>query len=153
MDMTKELSIKIIHTKFRFNGRLIQRKVTNKIILHHRAGDGDVNSIHQSHLARGWIGIGYHYYIRRDGSIYEGRNNLYIGAHCRGQNSCSLGICLEGDLTKKRPTDRQVKAAQNLVRYLRNLYQSPFLPVYNHRDFDSTICPGMDLAKVIKEGL
>ena len=39
------------------------------IVFHHRGGNGDVQSIHQQHLRQGWAGIGYHYYISKDGTV------------------------------------------------------------------------------------
>ena len=60
----------IIETNFKFKQKLSNRSQTNYIILHHRAGNGDTMSIHNLHLNRGFSGIGYHYYIRKDGSIY-----------------------------------------------------------------------------------
>ena len=63
----------IIEQSYKWNGSLSKRLSTKYIILHHRAGNGDVQSIHQTHLANGWSGIGYHFYVRKDGSVYLGR--------------------------------------------------------------------------------
>ena len=53
--------MKINEVKFNFKNGLAKRKSTNYIIIHHRAGDGDVQSIHNAHLNNGGSGIGYHY--------------------------------------------------------------------------------------------
>lgn len=45
---------------------------------------------------RNWDDIGYHFVIRRDGTLEKGRDIDVIGAHCRGHNSRSLGVCLVG---------------------------------------------------------
>ena len=59
----------------------------NKLVLHHaEASKCSVQDIHYWHLNNGWSGIGYHYFIRKDGSIYKGRPDGAIGAHCQGSN-------------------------------------------------------------------
>ena len=55
-----------------------------------------VNDIHKMHLNFGWNGIGYHKIITRDGSIHNGRPEFWIGAHTKGINKISLGVCLIG---------------------------------------------------------
>ena len=50
------------------------------------------------HRRRGFNGTGYHFYIRRDGSVTQHRKLLEVGAHCRPWNRCSIGICYEGGL-------------------------------------------------------
>ena len=62
----------IKHLALKFKN-LSKRNKTNVLIIHHRGGNGDLESIHQQHLRQGWAGIGYHYYIRKDGQIYGGR--------------------------------------------------------------------------------
>lgn len=58
-----------------------------------------VEQINEWHLARGWSnGCGYHYVIRRDGTIEKGRPDEMVGAHCLNHNRHSLGICYEGGL-------------------------------------------------------
>lgn len=65
--------MKITEVGYKWHGALKMRAATKYIVLHHRAGSGTVESIHAEHIARGWAGIGYHFYVRRDGSIYRGR--------------------------------------------------------------------------------
>ena len=62
------------------------------------ADNYDLSSIdiHKMHLAFGWDGIGYHKVIKRDGMIENGRPEFWIGAHVKGMNSQSLGVCLIG---------------------------------------------------------
>lgn len=54
--------------------------------------------LRRDHLARGFIDVGYHYYIRRDGTVSRHRRLDEVGAHCRPFNRCSIGICYEGGL-------------------------------------------------------
>ena len=50
------------------------------------------------HRKRGWSGIGYHYVVRRDGTIETGRPEAKVGAHCLNHNKYSIGVCYEGGL-------------------------------------------------------
>lgn len=49
----------------------------------------------RDHKTRGFRTVGYHFYIRRDGSVTQHRKLLEVGAHCRPWNRCSIGICYE----------------------------------------------------------
>ena len=55
----------------------------------------DLETIHRR---RGFRGIGYHYYIRRDGTVVNTRALELVGAHAKGHNAHSIGICYEGGL-------------------------------------------------------
>lgn len=132
----------IIKTDFKWSGTLSERSNTNYIIIHHRAGNGDVKSIHSQHLKNGWTGIGYHFYIRKDGSIYEGRPINTVGAHTVGKNAVSVGICFEGNYESKDKEipQPQLKSAQKLISYLKGIYKTA--QVKRHCDFQATACPG-----------
>ena len=130
----------IIENSFKYNGALQKRRTTAYIILHHRAGDGDVKSIHEGHLKNGWTGIGYHFYVRKDGTIYRGRPIETVGAHCTGKNSESIGICFEGNCEVETMPLPQFKAGQELISYLIGAYTKA--EVKRHRDFMATACPG-----------
>ena len=101
--------------------------------------------IDQWHRARGWSGIGYHWVIRRDGRIEPGRSvsheGVQQGAHVRGHNQHSVGVCLVGGMTDEdRPanlwmetyTPQQMSAARELVDVLRRMF--PGAEVLGHRD-------------------
>ncbi len=133
--------LKIIDSVFSWKGALQKRRTTKYIVLHHRAGNGDVKSIHNVHLSNGWSGIGYHFYIRKDGSVYRGRPIGMVGAHCKACNAESVGICFEGNFeTETEMSAKQIEAGKELVSYLLSLY--PHAVVKKHRDFDGTLCPG-----------
>lgn len=72
------------------------------------------------HRERGWkYGIGYHYVVRRDGSVETGRPLAMIGAHCKGHNEHSIGICCEGGLDAQgRPADTRTLAQRIAMRAL-----------------------------------
>ena len=130
----------IIKTDYKWNGTFATRSETKYIILHHRAGNGDSESIHKQHLAQGWTGIGYHFYVRKDGSVHRGRPLGTVGAHCQGQNSCSIGICFEGNFETETMPEKQIRAGARLVGYLLTLF--PSAEVKRHRDMNATQCPG-----------
>ena len=130
----------IIDTNFNYSGTLTKRSSTNYIVLHHRAGNGDVNSIHSQHLGQGYAGIGYHFYVRKDGSVYRGRPVNTIGAHCLNYNRVSVGVCFEGNFEQEMPTKEQIKSGIDIVNYLLNLY--PKAKVVRHKDLSETLCPG-----------
>ena len=87
----------IIEKTYKWNGKLSNRKSTNRIILHHAESKScTADDIHSWHLENGWAGIGYHFFVRKDGSIYRGRPEGVVGSHAKGSNSDSIGICFEG---------------------------------------------------------
>lgn len=144
-------TVKIIEQTYNWSGSLAQRTATKYIILHHRAGNGDVNSIHVQHQNQGYTGIGYHFYVRKDGKIYRGRPLTAVGAHCLGNNSYSVGVCFEGNFESETMPEVQINAGQELVAYLKNLY--PNTEVKRHNDFNSTACPGKNFPfETIKKG-
>lgn len=145
--------MKLVKSNLQFNMNKLQKLVPNKVllvVLHHRAGNGTVESIHTQHLKNGWAGIGYHFYIRKDGTVYEGRPITYVGSHCKGNNSCSIGVCLEGDFRKDVPTAEQLRAVKDVYALVKKTYRNIYKMV-NHRDLFKTSCPCVDLVKLVKE--
>lgn len=91
----------------------------------------------QDHKDRGFTTAGYHYYITRDGRLYALRPVDQVGAHARGYNKYSIGICYEGGLdTLYRPKDtrtpEQKQMLSQLIWNLRRRY--PDAMVVGHRD-------------------
>lgn len=131
----------IIEKNYSF-GAMDKRSKTNRIILHHAAAEScSADDVHRWHKARGWAGIGYHFLVRKDGSIYRGRPENTVGAHASGSNSDSIGICFEGNYeTEKTMPEAQKKAGVELVAYLKDRYK--INKVQGHRDVGSTACPG-----------
>lgn len=130
----------------------------NKIIIHHSATtDGlvlkDFDAIKRYHInENGWRDIGYHYVIESVSNQYQiipGRGENEEGAHCVGQNTQSIGICLVGDFTKQEPPEGQI---QTLVYLIKDIYKryGP-LPIYGHKDFNSTSCPGKLSIEKVRE--
>ena len=132
----------IIDAGLKFNGNYTIRKgALNGFVLHHAAASSaSVETVHQWHRNKGWAGIGYHFYVRKNGKVYRGRPEDWVGAHTSGHNATKLGICAEGNFEKEKMPEAQMNAIIELLDYLRGKYGN--LKVYGHRDLDSTACPG-----------
>lgn len=102
------------------------------------------------HRRRGWSGIGYHYVIRRDGTIECGRPESVVGAHCKNHNRHSIGICYEGGLDANgKPADtrtpEQKATLHALLIELRKSY--PRALILGHHDLDpQKACPCFNAA-------
>lgn len=133
--------MQIIETTFQWKWIPEKRRKTDTIILHHEAGYGTVEDIHRYHKdSQGWPGIGYHFYVRRDGKIYRGRPEDQIGTHTAHYNASTIGICFEGNFERDAMGQAQYNAGVELVRYLLDKYGP--LEIKKHRDFNATACPG-----------
>lgn len=133
--------MKIIDAGLKFKSNYSVRSGSvNGFVLHHAAANGSVETIHKWHLDKGWAGIGYHFYVRKDGSVYRGRPENWVGAHTSGHNATKIGICAEGNFEKETMSDAQKNAIIELLSYLRGKYGNQ--KVYGHRDLDATACPG-----------
>lgn len=130
------------------------RRTISKIILHCTATpegrDFSVEQIRQWHLARGFSDIGYHYVVGRDGTVYAGRPESVVGAHCTGQNPCSIGVCYVGGEVadgshkpKDTRTPAQKKSLRELVESLKRKY--PGATVHCHYEFANKACPSFKL--------
>lgn len=132
--------MEIIETNLNFKD-MSDRKSTERIILHHAdAKNCSAEDIHRWHLNNGWSGAGYHFLVRKDGTIYRLRPEDKVGAHAYGSNYNSLGICFEGDYMEEDMSAEQIKAGQELVTYLKHKYN--ITTVQKHKDVCATSCPG-----------
>ena len=126
---------------YNFSSPLEKRKNTDFIILHHAAAKVcSADDIHRIHQSNGWSGIGYHYFVRKDGTVFSGRPVGKIGAHCIGKNSESVGVCFEGNFEKEEMPVTQFEAGKELIAYLKGIYKDA--KVKKHSDFNATVCPG-----------
>ena len=139
-----------------------------KLIVHCAATKPSMNigatEIRQWHLANGWSDIGYNYVIRRDGLIENGRDldrdgnvDEEVGAHAKGFNANSIGICLVGGLNASgQPapefTEAQFTALNGLLAGLRIRY--PGAEVLGHRDLPGVAkaCPSFDVRHWLATG-
>jgi N-acetyl-anhydromuramyl-L-alanine amidase AmpD len=131
---------------------LVMRRLTDCIVLHHEAASGfTAQEIHSVHLARGWSGIGYHYYVRKDGSVYRGRPEEASGAHTEDENYHTVGICFEGNFETEAMGDLQLAAGRALIADIRSRYAG--IDVKRHSDYSATACPGkyFPFTEMVKE--
>ena len=106
-----------------------------------------VNEFRKWHLDRGWSDIGYHYVIHYDGSVGVGRPITRTGAHVRGRNVGTIGICLVGghgasatDAFEDHFFPAQDKALRGLIKTLHDKYG--VVPVTGHNQYSAKGCPG-----------
>ena len=131
----------------------------NKIIVHCSATpegrNFTIKQIDAWHRQRGFNGIGYHFVIYLDGSVHVGRPLHKSGAHCKGQNKNSIGICYIGGCEahtqkpKDTRTDTQKASLVKLITELRQ--QFPNASVHGHREFANKACPCFDAKKEYKD--
>ena len=101
----------------------------------------------RDHMARGFIDVGYHYYIRKDGTVTQHRKLDEVGAHCRPFNRCSIGVCYEGGLDANgKPKDtRTLKQRASLVGLILDLKQKfPKAKIRGHNEMPGAVpkaCP------------
>lgn len=112
--------------------------------------DIGLREIDQWHKRRGWLGCGYHFVIRRNGQIEIGRAIQEHGAHVKGFNHNSLGICLVGGMDEDGDfdpdyTQKQWDSLDALVETLKNIY--PQAAVVGHNDLDPhKACPVFEVS-------
>lgn len=136
------MSISIIETNWNWSSTLSKRASTEYIALHHAAASScSAADVDRWHKANGWSGIGYHFFVRKDGSIYRGRPIDKMGAHVSGKNNCSIGICAEGDYTTETMPAAQKTAICGLLVYLIDNYY-PSAQIVGHKEIGSSDCPG-----------
>jgi N-acetylmuramoyl-L-alanine amidase len=133
------------------------RKI-DKIIIHCSATppsmDIGADVIRKWHVeGNKWSDIGYHDIIKRDGSVEAGRDISIAGAHCKGQNAHSIGICLIGGVDdngnpENNFTKKQFKSLRRLVRMYKAQYS---VTIHGHREFSNKACPSFDVQEWLKK--
>lgn len=122
-------------------------RIIDMIILHcsdsNIASHDNIETIRGWHVnERGFNDVGYHYFIQSNGLIEKGRDLDKIGAHCKGKNKHSIGICLHGkyedDFTREQFTSL-VKLIESLAIII------PNITIHGHNEFSSKTCPVFDV--------
>lgn len=135
--------MKIIPVTYKWAFGLVHRKgAPPHIIWHHAAVKSLTPQACHAYDVKvnGWSGMGYHYFVRKDGKIYRGRPEWAMGAHARGFND-SLGVCAEGAYHVETAMPKaQLRALQELHDYLHGKY--PRISDLKHSDVNATQCPG-----------
>lgn len=135
--------MKIIDTSWKWSGALSGRESTEYIALHHAAAKKcSAKQVDEWHKNNGWSGIGYHFFVRKDGSIYRGRPLWAVGAHVSGKNESSVGICVEGDYSEEKTMPRaQMLSVAELLSYIK-AFHYPNAQIVRHKDIGASDCPG-----------
>ncbi len=120
----------------------------NKVFIHCSDSDyshhDNIETIRKWHVEeRGWSDVGYHYFIRNDGTIENGRPIDKIPAAQSGHNTGSIAICLSG---KDVFTEKQFTALRELCRQLNNKYKVTF---HGHCEVSSKTCPNFEYRSVL----
>ena len=131
--------------------------------------DFTVADIDHWHRQRGFNGIGYHYVVRLDGKLEKGRDVSLAGAHCKGWNKRSIGICYIGGLDENgRPADTRTNAQKRVLYQIIMDLQREYniLQVLGHRDTSPDlngdgviepyeyvkVCPCFDVKEFLRSG-
>lgn len=133
------------------------------LVIHHSATspDVDIEDIHQMHLNEGFTCVGYHCFIKSDGTVQWGRPMDSQGAHAYSSNHNSLGVCLAGYFHKDKvntgqwsdkPTDEQLRSLVDvLVNWKKKIPQQ--VKIVGHRELCATSCPGDGFGTLTVEGI
>lgn len=118
----------------------------DKIIIHcsdsNLPNHDNIETIRQWHKGRGFSDVGYHFFIRSDGTIEKGRDLDIKGAHCQGKNNHSIGICLHGKYKEDFKGDQFI----SLTRLLKSLVTIfPNVTTHGHNEFSRKQCPVFDV--------
>jgi len=133
------------------------------LVVHHSATNPnvDIEDIHRIHLNEGFTCVGYHVFIKADGTIQYGRPMDSQGAHVYNLNHNSLGVCLAGYFHKdkvntgqwpNKPTDAQLSSlVEVLVNWKKKIPQA--VKIVGHRELCATSCPGDGFGNLTLEGI
>ncbi len=131
---------------------MLQRTNIKLLVVHcsdtENTKDLNALDIHKMHLDFGWDGIGYHKVICRSGKVENGRPEYWIGAHVKGKNNISLGVCLIG---RDYFTKSQFLSLEKILKDWKSLY--PDAKIVGHRDTGNTskTCPNFDVGAWCKD--
>jgi hypothetical protein len=132
------------------------RSIYKTLVVHHSVVDeGDdlstLLAIQQLHRQeRGWADVAYHYFISKEGIVYEGRAVNVRGAHVAGYNTGSVGVCLLGNYMEDTPSEAMLLSLYSLGAWLAVRLQ--LTHVAGHGDFNAeTVCPGGNVTPYIGE--
>jgi len=138
---------------------MLKRKIHNIVIHCSATPEGrwvDSRDIRAWHVGQGWKDIGYHYVILLDGTIEKGRPDVVQGAHVKGHNGSSIGVCYVGGVgsdfkPKDTRTNEQMEAMEDLIYDLLEKY--PKAKIMGHNEFPGVkkACPSFDVQKWVDD--
>lgn len=124
------------------------------VVVHHSATEeGGAEAFRVLHrIVRGWRDVGYHFVIGNgthspDGQVEPGRPEYCRGAHAKGANEFSLGVCMVGNFMRSHPTESQLRSLGAILYRIMKAHGIPREGVMLHRQVkgSSTDCPGRNL--------
>ncbi len=128
-------------------------RLIRRIVVHHSASPREttIEQIRDWHRAKGWNEIGYHLLVTGDAAVRAGRDLQVQGAHAKGHNRDSIGVCVIGDNTRPEHawTADQILTLRLVLRGLLEKY--PEAEMLGHRDLPdaATLCPGLDVRELL----
>ena len=153
-DLIKKLKLQIQIATIQLQILLLKKKLTvpnlpkpTKIILHHGGGELSFFGVNQYHKGlwgfKSSLGyyIGYQYFIERSGEVFQGRADNEEGAHTKGFNKGTIGICLMGNGQEEDFTPEQYISLKELVDRKMVEYGLTKKNLCGHNNFCNTICP------------
>jgi N-acetylmuramoyl-L-alanine amidase len=126
----------------------------NLIVVHCSATppsmDIGVRVIDKWHRENGWEGCGYHFVVRRNGLVESGRDLMKIGAHAKGNNHNSIGLCLIGGVDNyHQPENNYTKAQMDTLKFMLEKLSEQFagIAIVGHHDLQGAHkdCPCFDV--------
>ena len=133
---------------------MARRKVTKYIVVHatNTKPNEDISlcDVDEWHRKKGKLKVGYHFFIKRDGTIQSGRSPNEIGSHVCENDSESIAVCISGGKNTRgiHAPDyckEQIESLFVLLKTLKFMY--PDAEVVGHRDLEKTQCPSFDVRK------
>lgn len=123
------------------------------IIVHCSATDTNVSFdiLKKNAINEGYSDIPYHYVITQDGCVISGRSLDVVGAHCKGFNLHSIGICLVGGKNRFDFTLLQISQLLLLLKHLCKQFNIDKSDIYSHYEFNKNkTCPNFDIKNLLK---
>ena len=136
-----------------------KRETTDTIVIHCTQTppdmDVDVEKVTQWHKERGFDTIGYHYLIKRDGTLQEGRQQDEVGAHAVAVNGNSVGVAMAGGGTSSMGWEDnfapiQFQTLKTIIMKLKKDYEIKKI-IGHYQVDDKKECPSFDVPKWLKK--
>ncbi|MDQ6418663.1 peptidoglycan recognition family protein [Paenibacillus sp. LHD-117] len=137
-----------IHATKRYKTRKLS-DIRSGAIHHSLTESGSAEAFAGYHIrTNGWPGIGYHFVIGRDGTVYQCWDLTVVSYHVGNSNKHAVGICMIGDFRSQQPTPEQYAAALDLIRWLQG--KLPGIVIKGHSeypDYSWKSCPIISMDK------
>jgi len=147
--MVKELTMK--------KRKVSDKRSINEIIIHCSASRHGITikDIDRWHKARGWDGCGYNIVIESDGRVGWGRDINTVGAHCKGHNSHSIGICMIGGDDGNKMYKFNSEQLKELKIVIEGIFMTyGVMPVVGHREYNKhKTCPCFNVEEWMEDGM